>query len=294
MSKLREDYDSFIEQRNNWLSKHLAQKFFLNQESRYVHPFRIFGNVWYVGDSWVCVHLIDTGDGLLLLDGGNIGATAMLVNAIWEAGFNPADVKWMVMSHGHLDHIGGALFFRRMFGTKLYLGEPDARNFREKPELSIIQDAGVRDENVFEVNHEIKDGEKIRFGNTEMQFYLVPGHTDGVISAFFDVTDGKQTLRAGYFGGFGFNTMQKDFLLDIGDTTFETRRIYLNSLAKVRDQKVELFLGNHCVNNRTLEKAEMIRNGCKENPFINSTEWSEYLDSKRDDMLRLMADPAQN
>jgi metallo-beta-lactamase class B len=294
MSKLREDYDSFIEQRNNWLSKHLAQKYFLNQESRYVHPFRIFGNVWYVGDSWVCVHLIDTGDGLLLLDGGNIGATAMLVNAIWEAGFNPADVKWMVMSHGHLDHIGGALFFRRMFGTKLYLGEPDARNFREKPELSIIQDAGVRDENVFEVDHEIKDGEKIRFGNTEMQFYLVPGHTDGVISAFFDVTDGKQTLRAGYFGGFGFNTMQKDFLLDIGDTTFETRRIYLNSLAKVRDQKVELFLGNHCVNNRTLEKAEMIRNGCKENPFINSTEWSEYLDSKRDDMLRLMADPAQN
>jgi metallo-beta-lactamase class B len=259
-----------------------------------VHPFRIFGNVWYVGDSWVCVHLIDTGDGLLLLDGGNIGATAMLVNAIWEAGFNPADVKWMVMSHGHLDHIGGALFFRRMFGTKLYLGEPDARNFREKPELSIIQDAGVRDENVFEVDHEIKDGEKIRFGNTDMQFYLVPGHTDGVISAFFDVTDGKQTLRAGYFGGFGFNTMQKDFLLDIGDTTFETRRIYLNSLAKVRDQKVELFLGNHCVNNRTLEKAEMIRNGCKENPFINSTEWSEYLDSKRDDMLRLMADPAQN
>ncbi|MDT3389030.1 MAG: MBL fold metallo-hydrolase, partial [bacterium] len=244
--------------------------------------------------SWVCVHLIDTGDGLLLLDGGNIGATAMLVNAIWEAGFNPADVKWMVMSHGHLDHIGGALFFRRMFGTKLYLGEPDARNFREKPELSIIQDAGVRDENVFEIDHEIKDGEKIRFGNTEMQFYLVPGHTDGVISAFFDVTDGKQTLRAGYFGGFGFNTMQKDFLLDIGDTTFETRRIYLNSLAKVRDQKVELFLGNHCVNNRTLEKAEMIRNGCKENPFINSTEWSEYLDSKRDDMLRLMADPAQN
>ena len=294
MSKLREDYDSFIEQRNNWLSKHLAQKFFLNQESRYVHPFRIFGNVWYVGDSWVCVHLIDTGDGLLLLDGGNIGATAMLVNAIWEAGFNPADVKWMVMSHGHLDHIGGALFFRRMFGTKLYLGEPDARNFREKPELSFIQDAGVRDENVFEVDHEIKDGENIRFGNTEMQFYLVPGHTDGVISAFFDVTDGKQTLRAGYFGGFGFNTMQKDFLLDIGDTTFETRRIYLNSLAKVRDQKVELFLGNHCVNNRTLEKAEMIRNGCKENPFINSTEWSEYLDSKRDDMLRLMADPAQN
>ena len=91
-------------------------KIWRNQEARYVHPFRIFGNVWYVGDDWVCVHLIDTGDGLLLIDSGNMGATAMLVNAIWEAGFNPADVKWIVLSHGHLDHIGGAGYFRNMYG----------------------------------------------------------------------------------------------------------------------------------------------------------------------------------
>lgn len=294
MSKLKEEYDLFQEEKQRWLSKPMARKYFLNQEERYMHPFRIFGNVWYVGDSWVCVHLIDTGDGLLLLDGGNSGATAMLVNAIWEAGFKPADVKWMVISHGHLDHIGSAMFFKRMFGTKLYLGEPDARDFREHPELSLIQDAGLLYDDVFDVDYEIKDGDLIRFGNTEIQFYLVPGHTHGVISAFFDVSDGNQTLRAGYFGGFGFNTMQKDFLLDIGDTSFETRKIYLDSLAKVRDQRVELFLGNHCVNNRTLEKASMLKNGCKDNPFINNTEWREYLDQKRDEMLRMLADPAQN
>ena len=294
MSKLREDYDLFQKEKQRWLSKPMAQKYFLNQEERYVHPFRIFGNIWYVGDSWVCVHLIDTGNGLLLLDGGNSGATAMLVNAIWEAGFKPADVKWMIISHGHLDHIGSAMFFKRMFGTKLYLGEPDARDFREHPELSLIQDAGLLCDDVFEVDYEIKDGDLIRFGNTEIQFYLVPGHTHGVISAFFDVNDGNQTLRAGYFGGFGFNTMQKDFLLDIGDTSFETRRVYLNSLAKIRDQKVELFLGNHCVNNRTLEKAAMLENGCKDNPFIDNTEWREYLDQRRDEMLRMLADPAQN
>ena len=110
MSKLKEEYDLFQEEKQRWLSKPMARKYFLNQEERYMHPFRIFGNVWYVGDSWVCVHLIDTGDGLLLLDGGNSGATAMLVNAIWEAGFKPADVKWMVISHGHLDHNFGNVF----------------------------------------------------------------------------------------------------------------------------------------------------------------------------------------
>lgn len=137
---IRESYEAYLDRRDQ-LSQSPMVRYWLNQESRYVHPFRLYGNVWYVGDSWVCVHLIDTGDGLLLIDSGNCGATAMLVNAIWEAGFNPADVKWIIHSHGHVDHIGGANFFRRMFGTKLYLSEPDARMFRERPELSVIHDS---------------------------------------------------------------------------------------------------------------------------------------------------------
>ena len=292
MSELRKNYEHFQEEKKRWTQIPLTRKYFLDQESRYVHPFRIFGNVWYVGDSWVCVHLIDTGDGLLLLDGGNIGATAMLVNAIWEAGFNPADVRWMVLSHGHLDHIGGAVFFRKMFGTKLYLGEPDARNYREHPELSLVQDSGSLGHDVFEVDHEITDGEIIRFGNTEIRFFLVPGHTDGVISAFFDVTDGERTLRAGYYGGFGFNTLQKSYLDDIGDTGYEMRKTYLKSLQKVRNQHVDLFLGNHCVNNDTLGRAQRLRDGDKD-AFIDDKAWGEYLDSKRDALIELMSDPDQ-
>ena len=292
MSKLSNNYAHFQEEKKRWMDIPLTRKYFLDQESRYVHPFRIFGNVWYVGDSWVCVHLIDTGDGLLLLDGGNIGATAMLVNAIWEAGFNPADVRWMVLSHGHLDHIGGAVFFRKMFGTKIYLGEPDARNYREHPELSLVQDSGSLGHDVFEVDHEITDGETIRFGNTEIQFFLVPGHTDGVISAFFDVADGDRTIRAGYYGGFGFNTLQKSYLDDIGDTEYEMRKTYLKSLEKVRNQHVDLFLGNHCVNNDTLGRAQRLRAGDKD-AFIDDKAWGEYLDSKKKALLELMSDPNQ-
>ncbi len=290
MSKLRESYDHIRKERERWLEGSLAKKYSIDQEKRYVHPFRMFGNVWYVGDSWVCVHLIDTGDGLLLIDCGNCGATAMLIQAIWEAGFNPKDVKWIVMSHGHLDHIGGALFFRRMFGTKLYLGEPDARDFRDNPELSLIQESGNLADELFEPDYEIKDGDRIRFGNTDIQFYLVPGHTSGCIAAFFDVTEGERTVRAGYFGGFGFNTMQKDFLQDIGDRDLKTREVFLNSLSKVRDQKVELFLGNHCGNNNVLERAERLRRGCAENPFLDDNAWIRFLDSKRDDMLKLISE----
>ncbi len=291
MSKLRDSYEDFVSSRERMLSEErLFGKYMLEQEKRYVHPFHIYGNVWYVGDSWVCVHLIDTGDGLLLIDSGNCGATAMLVQAIWEAGLNPKDVQWLVLSHGHLDHLGGALFFRRMFGTKIYLGEPDARDYREHPELSLIQASGDLGQSLFEPDYEIKDGDLIRFGNTEIQFYLVPGHTAGCIAAFFDVADG---VRAGYYGGFGFNTLQKDFLDDVGDVEYGMRQTYLDSLAKVRSQKVDLFLGNHCTNNDTLGRAKRLADGDR-NAFIDPEAWTRYLDSKRDDLLKLMEDPAQN
>ena len=292
---LRQDYEAYAARREKLKAHPLDSKIWLNQESRYVHPFRLYGNVWYVGDDWVCVHLIDTGDGLLLIDSGNCGAAAMLVNAIWEAGFNPADVKWIVHSHGHLDHIGAANFFKRMFGTKLYLGEPDARMFREHPEISVIQDTHNDGDALFEPDYEIKDGDVLTFGNTEIQFYLVPGHTAGCIACFFDAHDGDDTKRCGYYGGFGFNTLLKDYLIETGDPEFKTRQVYLESLAKVRDQKVEIFLGNHCNNNQTLQRRQrQIDHPEGPNPFVDDRAWREYLDLKRDDLLKFMADPANN
>ena len=116
---MRSEYEEYIA-RQEKLKPHPMAKYWINQESRYVKPFRMYGNLYYVGDDWVCAHLVDTGDGLLLFDAGNCGggATAMLVQAIWEAGFNPTDVKWLVLSHGHVDHIGAVNFFRRMFGDR--------------------------------------------------------------------------------------------------------------------------------------------------------------------------------
>ncbi len=291
---MEQNYKAYAQRRLEMAESHYGP-LWLNQEQRYVHPFRIFGNVWYVGDSWVCVHLIDTGDGLLLIDSGNSGATAMLVQAIWEAGFNPADVKWIIHSHGHLDHIGGAMFFKRMFGTRLYLGEPDARMFREKPWISAIQDAYSDCAELFVPDVEIHEGDVLTFGNTTMTFYLVPGHTDGCIAAFFDAYEDGRTVRCGYYGGFGFNTLQKDYLIEIGDSEYKTREIYLESLKKVRDQKVELFLGNHCINNDTLGRRQIqLENPDGPNPFLDDQLWKQYLDKKRDDLLALMADPKNN
>ena len=289
---MKEDYRNYLARREKFLQGPMS-KYWVNQESRYVKPFQIYGNLYYVGDSWVCAHIVDTGEGLLLFDAGNCGAEAMLIQALWEAGFNPADVKWLVMSHGHVDHIGAANFFKRMFGTKLYLGAPDAEMYRTRPELSVIQDSTDFMDELFVPDVEIHDGDKIRFGNTDVQFYLVPGHTEGCIACFFDVTDGKETKRVGYYGGFGFNTLQKDFLIEIGDPTFETRKIYLESIKKVRDEKVEIFMANHTNNNDLLTRRQYMLDHPGENPFVDDKLWKNYLDMKYDDLLKLIEDPAQ-
>lgn len=280
---MRTEYEEHL-RRHEALSEH-----WLGQESRYVTPFRIYGPVWYVGDDWVCAHLVDTGDGLLLIDSGNVGATAMLVQAIWEAGFNPRDVRWIVHSHGHLDHFGGAAFFRRMFGTKLLLGRPDAEMFRNRPELSLIQHSSDAADGLFEPDVEIEDGDAMTFGNIEIRFRLVPGHTEGCVAMFFDADGPEGVKRFGYYGGFGYNTLQRDFLAEIGDAECATRRTYLESLAKVRDERVDVFLGNHCSNNDTLgRRARQLADPEGPNPFVDAGAWGRCLDEKRDGMLALM------
>lgn len=288
---MKEDYEKYLERRSA-LMKDPKSVIWTDQESRYLHPFRMYGNLYYVGDDWVCVHLVDTGEGLLLIDGGNCGAAAMLVQAIWEAGFNPADVKWMILSHGHVDHIGSAVFFRKMFGTKLLLGAPDARMFEEHPEQSAIQESTDFMDSLFTPDILINDGDVMTFGNTEIQFYLVPGHTAGCIACFFDITDGNEVKRAGYYGGFGFNTLRRDFLKEIGDPSYQMRQVYLDSLKKVRDRHVDVFMGNHTNNNNLVEKLRYIKEHPGENPFVDQEGWGRYLDEKRDSLLEFMKDPA--
>ena len=256
-------------------------KVFVDQEKRWIDPFRIFGSVYYVGDSWVCVHLLDTGEGLLLIDCGNAGATTLLVKAIYDMGFRPDDVRWIILSHGHVDHIGGAAFFRNMFGTRLYLGEPDARMFRERPEFSFVQDSPDFMNDVFEPDVCIRDGDVFEFGNLTVECFLVPGHTEGCVALFFDGEEDGRKVRFGYYGGFGFNTLTRKHLDEYGDTNHRLWDIYAASIDKVADMPVDIFLGNHTENNRFFEKLDIMKATGSRECFIDSSEWKTYLNSKK-------------
>lgn len=165
--------------------------------------------------------------------------------------------------------------------------QPDVRMFENNPEQSVIQATGNVMESLFEVDYEIKDGDVLTFGNTTIRFYLVPGHTKGCIACFFDVTDGKCTKHAGYYGGFGFNTLQKEFLEDIGDYEYVARREYAQSIDKVIDEPVDIFVGNHTSNVDLINKRNYMIEHPGSNPFIDSTAWKKYLGNKKKELMLL-------
>ncbi len=287
--------------RGTMLERYEAQKArreaagpFADFYSRYYPPFHIWGNLWYVGDNWCSSYIVDTGEGLLMLDAGcPAGAIAMTIQTIWEAGFNPRDVKWLVLEHGHIDHVGAAAFMQRMFGTKLVMSAAEAKVYREHPEWSGLQDSTDCMDDVFVPDIEVEDGEVLHFGNVEMTFVMAPGHMPGAMATFFNLTDGKETKRAGFFGAHGVNTITNEYLDEIGDTERVTRQIFLDSCKKLRKEQVDIFVSGHTGMNKILAKREQMLENPDVNPFVNPENWNIFFDAKIAEIEAFIKDPTR-
>jgi len=252
-------------------------------------PFRIFGNLHFVGNADVGSYLIDTGDGLILIDTTYPTTRALLVQSIWEAGFNPGAIKYILHTHGHFDHFGGTGLIVSLSGAKTFLGAPDAEMFRKRPEMALISDVRYAYLELFTPDVELKDGDLITLGNTSIRAISTPGHTKGVITYIFDVTEGKEKHTAGLYGGIGVNTLCRDFIEKYGNA--DCRDVHLKSLEKVRHEHLDIVLGNHTGQNHTKEKfKKMCDNPAGENPFINPHEWIEFIDFAENLYNRMLRD----
>ena len=162
------------------------EHFYRYPEQYRMTPFRIFGNLYFVGNADVGSHLIDTGDGLVLIDTTYPTTKALLVQSIWEMGFDPANIKYILHTHGHFDHFGGTALMVSLSGAKTFLGKPDAEMFRTRPEMALIANSLHSYAEVFTPDVELVDGEIVTLGNTKIRAISTPGHTMGVMTYLFD------------------------------------------------------------------------------------------------------------
>lgn len=255
----------------------------------YVKPFRIAGNIWYIGNKSVCSHLIDTGDGLIVIDTSYPEFDYQIFNAIWEAGFNPKDVKIILHTHLHYDHFGATVSLQKLYGAKAYVGKTEWETVQAHPELALLPEEPYAAYRLFKPDVLLEDGDVIRLGNTAVRCVLTPGHTYGTLSYFFETEDNGTRYLAGTFGGAGFITLYLEHFIRYGMENLQPR--FLESIARMRQEKVDIVLGNHPAPNHILEKhALRLENPEALNPFIDPQDWIDYLDWVEDEFRRFQAD----
>ena len=256
-------------------------------------PFQIYGKLWHVGGKSSPSYLFDTGDGLLLLDTGLPKSGYIIFRNIYDLGFKPRDIRWILHSHGHYDHIGMTRALVEMTGAKTYLGTPD-RDFvngtRELPRAKFID---YSFDEPFEPDVLINGGDVLTFGSLEIRCESAPGHTPGTMAFFFDLEENGVVRRAGMHGGVGVNSMRTAFLSRFGLST-ECRQQFLDAVDKLMDEPVEILVGNHLGNYDALNKVrrrEEFPDG--PNPFVDPSEWKRFLTTRAELVRKLMIeDPA--
>jgi len=253
------------------------EHFYKYPSEYYVKPFKIFGNLYFVGNRDVGAYLLDTGEGLILIDTTYPTTRALLIQSIWEAGFNPRDIRYILHTHGHFDHFGATDLLVSLSGAKTFLGAADAQMFRERPELALVEDAKYTYMELFQPDVELHDGDVVELGNTKIRAVSTPGHTMGVFSFFVELREGEEVHLAGLYGGIGVNTLCREAVDRFG--THDQRNYHIASLEKVRDIPVDIVLGNHTAQNHTLEKYQIMQEQPDgPNPFINAGEWKDFID----------------
>lgn len=263
--------------------------FYAQPSIEYIEPFKMADDLYYVGDKLVCVHLIRTDEGLILLDAGYPCSRHLLLASIIRLGFNPADVRWILLTHAHFDHFGAANEFRNLYGTKVALSAADTASMQEKPSRAIGSAASNLAMPV--IDRELEDGEIFSFGGKNIRCVLTPGHTLGTMSFFFDVTDGGKTYLAGQFGGAGVNALKLPYMLQ-HELPLDMPQRMVASLDMIKDEPVAVHLGNHPYNSRTFEKRErQLQEGG--NPFVDTTTWPKFVENTQKKALAIMEENAQ-
>ena len=169
-----------------------------------IPPTKIFDNVFAIGNSGTTVYVIRTSSGLLMIDalGGNDAPStsaqveSQLLPGFEKLGLDPAQVKVILVTHGHADHFGGSSYFQERYGSKVYVSAADW-SLMENPPARGRGGRGPAGSPTPLPKHdmEIRDGETIALGDLNVRAVAVPGHTPGSMGFIFPVKDRGQSAR---------------------------------------------------------------------------------------------------
>jgi metallo-beta-lactamase class B len=228
--------------------------FLANAKLQRIEPYKVFDNVYYVGICWVSAWLITSPRGHVLIDTLYGKFTDQLLANVRAVGFDPRDIKLVVVTHGHFDHAGGMskLKVELAPGTRFAMTR---EGWREAAEAA-AQSAGTpRAWTMIDQDIVLADGQTLTSGDVSIQAYETPGHTMGTASYAFDARDGAKTFRAFTVGGLGLNAIRGP----------EQVEAFIASIKRIRElthapsRPVELHLTTHGFSTGLTEAKERLK-----------------------------------
>lgn len=165
-------------------------------------PTRLFDNLFYVGDAFVGVLVVKTSAGLILFDAATSAENAEthLVPALIALGLDPKTIRYVIVTHGHWDHFGGAAWLQKTYGARIGLSEADWRLIETTPDSA----PGIGGHARPARDWVIQDGETLTLGDTSIRLYVTPGHTPGAVSAIIPAREAGATYPISLLGSVAF------------------------------------------------------------------------------------------
>lgn len=236
-----------------------------------IEPTRLFDNLSVVGSIGTAVYILETSEGLILIDAGYPEQIqSVLVPGLKALGFDPAKVRDIIVLHGHSDHFGAARYFQDTYQTKVFLSAADW-DLLEAPQAkgqAAATPLPRRDQVV-------TDGKPITLGDTTILPVLVPGHTPGALALIFPVFDKGQKHTAGLFGG---------TVLTAGFVTADGLRDYVKSIQKyariAADNHVDVEIQNHPLMDGFAARLEQLKKRGAQDPHpfvIKESDYAAFL-----------------
>jgi metallo-beta-lactamase class B len=199
-----------------------------------IEPTRLFDNLSVIGSVGTAVYVVQTNEGLILIDAGYPEQLeSVLLPGLKALGLDPARVRYVIVLHGHSDHFGAARYFQETHGAKVFLSAAEW-DVVEAPQAKGKGPAGPRRDQV------AVEGQPITLGDTKIAPILVPGHTPGSLALIFSVFDKGKKYTAGIFGG---------TVLSAGFVSTDGLRQYIDSVQRyariAAENHVDVEIQNH-------------------------------------------------
>jgi metallo-beta-lactamase class B len=237
-------------------------------------PYRIVGNIYYVGSKDLASYLITTPQGHILINSNLRSSVPLIRKSVEKLGFHFSDVKILLISHAHFDHCAGSALIKQLTGAKYMVMDAD---------VPVVEDGGKSDfkygrSNSMQfaptkVGRILHDGDGVKLGSVVLIAHLTPGHTKGCTTWTMKVVDGGKTYNVVIVGSPNVNPGYKL----VGNPQYpQIAADFQKTFRTLHSLPCDIFLGAHGSYFGMEEKYARMKKG-DENVFVDPAGYKSYV-----------------